>query len=353
MQVTVSEKMKEWVAGYIRSHRKEGTISIHVVRSKFNEDFRATFKADPQVAIRLMEASGFLKGCPSKGGYSIWLTEDAGKGKGRPYRSRTSRVNGAAASATTETKSAGPIEQKEEKKEIEMNAEEKKVEPHYAFEKRPHPETGQIDVLELIRYIVSFIQAHLPDEPVKDGPYSLSKLNVGGLLQECGLSAGDVPGMHRVLQNMGLIKNYNSGPCWGVLTGDLAAQFITADLYLQARQRWVKHADRNKEIAGLRKQLEVLPVSATETNPKEPKSTQVSSFYSEDEVLQLLAEVDELTNALETTKKEITELQTKNEGIAIERDKLAAELATRPASTDVVKMMIEERLVAAKKARSA
>lgn len=117
MQVTVSEKMKEWVAGYIRSHRKKGTISIHVVYSKFNADFRATFNADPQVVIRLMEASGFLKGCRAKGGYSIWLAEDSGKGKGRPYRSRTPRANGAAANATTattENKSALPIEQKQE-----------------------------------------------------------------------------------------------------------------------------------------------------------------------------------------------------------------------------------------------
>jgi len=352
MQVTVSEKMKEWVAGYIRSHRKEGTISVHVVYSKFNEDFRATFKADPQVAIRLMEASGFLKGCPSKGGYSIWLTEDAGKGKGRPYRSRTSRVNGAAASATTETKSAMPIEQKQETGEIEMKKEEK-TEQRYSFEKVPHPETGEVNIVELIRYVVKHLHSIVPQNPERDGGYDVVPLSLTDEGQKCGFSASDMIPLGTILQHMGLVKKYGGRSkdmkvFWGVMHKNVARDFVTHRSYELALQKWLSDCNRRNEVTKLRKQLEApaAEVSVDATQLAEP-----SSGFSEKEVLDLIGEVDDLTKALETVKHQVVELQTQCAGLTTERDTLAAEIAARPSSTDAVKLMMEERLAAAKKAR--
>jgi len=355
MQVTVSEKMKEWVTGYIRSHRKEGTISVHVVYSKFNEDFRATFKADPQVAIRLMEASGFLKGCPSKGGYSIWLTEDAGKGKGRPYRSRTSRVNGAAASATTETKSAMPIEEKQETGEIEMKTNIKtkddiSIEPHYAFEKIPHPKTGQIDVLELIRHIMKQFDESLPNKPDMDGGYSVIKMQIYDALGNASIPSGSRPELSRIMQEMGLIKCYGKSQ-WGVLHNKAANYFVTARSYLVAKEATMERRKRNQKIARLENKVKKLEVPTAEVSADTTQSAEISSDFSESEVLDLIAEVEDLTKALETVKQQVVELQTQCDKLTAERDKLADEIATRPSSTDAVKLMMEERLAAAKKAR--
>ncbi len=347
MQVIVSEKMKEWVAGYIRSHRKEGTISIHVVYSKFNEDFRKTFKADPQVAIRLLQESGFLKGCPTIGGYSIWLAEDAGKGKRRPYRSRTPQDNGATAVAVAETLSTSTTEQADIG-EIEMN--DVSIEPHYVFEKIPHPETGKVDVLEILRYIMKQFDKLLPDESEMDGPYFVIKMGIYGVFKDAGISSGSWSELSRIMREMSLIKHYGRSQ-WGVLKGDVADYFITARSYLVAKEAMMERHRRNRKILHLEKALEKLSVSTAEVGSDTTQSAGTSSGYSEDDVLQLMAEVDDLTKALDTVKQQMAELQTKCDGLTTERDKLAAENAARPSSVDVVKQMIEERLAAARKAR--
>lgn len=62
MQVSVSEEMKTWVAQYIRENRKKDTISIHVVFSNFNKNFRKKFAIDTAVIVRLLIEEEFLKG---------------------------------------------------------------------------------------------------------------------------------------------------------------------------------------------------------------------------------------------------------------------------------------------------
>ncbi len=345
MQVTVSGKMKEWVAEYIRSHRKEGTISIHVVYSKFNEDFRKTFKADPQVAIRLLQESGFLKGCPTIGGYSIWLAEDAGKGKRRPYRARTPQDNGATAGAVTETLSTSSIKQTGENEMRDVS-----IEPQYVYEKIPHPETGKVDVLEFLRYIMKRFDKLLPDKSEMDGPYFVIKMGIYDFFKDVGIPHGAWPELSRIMREMALIKHYERSQ-WGVLKGDVADYFITARSYLVAKEAMMERHRRNRKIVQLEKALEKLSVSTAEVGSDITQSAGTSSGYSEDDVLQLMAEVDDLTKALDTVKQQMAELQTKCDGLTTERDKLAAENAARPSSVDVVKQMIEERLAAARKAR--
>ena len=259
MRVTVSEKMKEWVAGYIRSHRREGAISIHVVYSKFNEDFRATFGADPVMVVNLLAADGFIKKAPSQGGISIWLPEDEGKGKRRPFRPRKAEVNGT--TTTTPTPKNQPTSSANQNGESEMTKSKKQkdiiIEPHYNFEKVPHPETGEVNVLELIRYIMKHLDTKLPGKPEMDGGYAVVKVNVRAALNECGLSSGTVPGLTALMQNMGLLKHVGRDT-WRVLHTKAVSYFITTQSYLLAREQWLKHTARNKEVNNLRQERDAL-----------------------------------------------------------------------------------------------
>ena len=344
MQVTVSEKMKEWVTGYIRSHRKEGTISVHVVYSKFNEDFRATFKADPQVAIRLMEASGFLKGCPSKGGYSIWLTEDAGKGKGRPYRSRTPQDNGAVASATTETKSAMPIDQKQETGEIEMKTKTKddiSIEPHYAFEKIPHPETGKVDVLELIRHIMKQLDESLPNKPDMDGGYSVIKMQIYDALGDAGIPSGSRPELSRIMQEMALLKCYGKSQ-WGVLHNKAANYFVTARSYIVAKEATMERRKRNQKIARLENKVKKLESSTTQT--------QVTPSADDDLVVEALALSELYEEERDAAKAANSQLETLVEELSTQVRQLEGKLANREDARTALAEQIAAKKAALKKA---
>lgn len=337
MRVNVSEKMKEWVAGYIRSHRREGAISIHVVYSKFNEDFKATFGIDPVMVVNLLAADGFIKKGPSKGGVSIWLPEDEGKGKRRPFRTRKETLNGTAA-PTTKNQPTPSADQNGESEMTKTKTETKKditIEPYYNFEKVPHPETCEVNVLELIQYIMKHIDQKLPAEPKMDGGYAVVKVNVGAALRECGLSSGAVPGLNAIMQNMGLLKHVNKDT-WRVLHTKAASYFITAQSYLLAREQWLKHTARNKVVSDLKRQLQqsggVAATSETKTN----------STLFDDEALEFLAEAERLAEELQKAQQRIAELEA-------ERDKLQTELAERPTSVDAAKQALQERLAALKK----
>lgn len=342
MRVSVSEEMKEWVADYIRSHRREGTISIHTVFSKFNEDFKATFKMDPIVAVNLMVKEGFLKKSPAHKGVSIWLPEDEGKGKRRPFRPRKPEVNGTAISTTENqpTPSADQNGEPEMTKAKTKTQEDITIEPHYNFEKVPHPETDEVDVLELIRYIMKHIDTKLPAKPEMDGGYAVVKVNVGAALRECGLSSGAVPGLNAIMQNMGLLKHV-SRDTWRVLHTKAVNYFITAQAYLLAREQWLKYAARNKEITNLRnavadlqKQLQEFEGYATTSETK----TNLPPLFDR-ETVAILAEAKRLNEELKKAQTHIAELNA-------ERDQLQRELAERSTSVDAARQVLREELAA-------
>lgn len=340
MRVNVSEKMKEWVAGYIRSHRREGAISIHVVYSKFNEDFKATFGIDPVMVVNLLAADGFIKKGPSKGGVSIWLPEDEGKGKRRPFRPRKPEVN-STVTPTTENQSTQSADQNGETEMTKMKTETNKgniIEPHYNFEKVAHPETGEVNVLELIRYIMKHIDQKLPAKPEMDGGYAVVKVNVGAALRECGLSSGAVPGLNAIMQNMGLLKHVNKDT-WRVLHTKAVSYFITAQSYLLAREQWQKYTARNKEVADLRRLLQQSDGAAATFE------TKTHSTLFDDETLEILAEAERVADELQKAQQRITQLEA-------ERDELQTELAGRPASVDAAKEALRERLAALKKVKA-
>lgn len=257
MNVIVSEKMMSWTRDYIRSHRNEGVISIHVVFSKFNEDFRATFKIDPVVAVRLMIESGRLKGAPSRGGFSIWLPEDGGNGQRRSFRPSKPKA-GAISVDINQKQPAIPVHQNgESEMKNEKKNEDTVIDPYYAFEKIPHPETGKVDVLELIRYIMQHFHEKLPQKPEMDGGYAIIKLNIFDALGDVGIPTGSRPDMSRVLQEMALIKCYGRSQ-WGVLHSRAADYFISAKSYVVARQAMLERNQRNSRMARLEKKVEQL-----------------------------------------------------------------------------------------------
>lgn len=337
MRVNVSEQMKEWVAGYIRSHRREGAISIHAVYSKFNADFKAAFGIDPVLVVNLLAADGFIKVGPSRGGVSIWLPEDEGKGKRRPFRPRKETINGNATPAT-KNQPTPSVDQNGESEITETKMKTKEeitIEPRFNFEKFPHPETGEVSVLELIRYIMKHIDQKLPSKPEMDGGYAVVKVNVGIALRECGLSSGAVPGLNAIMQNMGLLKHVNKDT-WRVLHTKAVSYFITAQSYLLAREQWLKHTARNKEISDLRRKLQQSEGDVMVSDVK------TSSMLFDDEALEILAEAERLAKELEKVLTRVAELET-------ERDQLQKELAERPTSVNAAKEALRERLAALKK----
>lgn len=336
MRVKIDEKMKEWIAGYIRSHRREGAISLHVVYSKFNEDFKATFGTDPVMVVNLLCADGFIKKGPTTGGVSIWLPEDEGKGKRRPFHPKKPKACNAA-TKTINNQSPTPAKQQgeDEMKKNETPKEDITIEPHYSFEKVPHPETGEVNVLELIRYIMKHIDKKLPAKPDMDGGYAVVKVNVGAALRECGLSSGAVPGLSAILQNMGLLKHVNMDT-WRVLHTKAVSYFVTEQSYLLARDQWLKHTARNQEISCLRRKLQQTDGDVASSE------TKINSTLFDDETIEILDQAERIAEELKKAETRIGELEA-------ERDQLQKDLAERPTSVDAAKEALRERLAALKK----
>jgi hypothetical protein len=335
MRVSVSEQMKDWVAGYIRSHRREGAISIHVVYSNFNYDFKETFSIDPGAAVQLMIAEGFLKGNHAKGGFSIWLPEDEGKGRSRPFRPHKKEVNGAATPATKNQPSADQNGESEMTKTKTETKEDTIIEPVYAFEKVPHPKTGKIDVLDLIRYIMEGIAGNIPNKPDMDGGYAKIKQSAKQLFADIGLPEAVRPDLWQIMQSMALVRPHGRGQ-WGILHSRAAEYFITPCAYKIALQKYKEHQQRNREIASLRQQLQQLRAGVATSEAK------TSSTLFDDEALEILVEAELLAEELAKAQQRITELEA-------ERDKLQIELATRPTSVDAAKEALRERLAALKR----
>lgn len=293
MRVIVNDKMKEWTAAYIRSHRIVGRISIHVVFSKFNEDFRATFKIDPQVAVNLMMKNGFLKGRPAKSGFSIWLPEDEGQGCGRPFLSRKS-ISGTSVSQMNQIQPEALVEQTGDVEMAKSKLDEVVIDPKYHYETIPHPVTGEVGVLNVVRHIMAKIEEALPKDVPMDGGYAVAKISITGVMKGCGIEEGQRPEFSRILQEMALIKCYTSGGnsrLWGVLHIRAVEYFITSRAYLAARNALEERRARNSEIIRLRetvakqtdltklqqKSIDDLKAEVAALNAQAPQSVEIVS----------------------------------------------------------------------------
>lgn len=216
MRVTVSEEMKTWVMNYIRTHRNEGCISLHVVFSNFNFEFGKKFRTDPRVAVGLMIESGFLRGKKARKGFSIWLPEDEGKGRARPFRSRLAPITtsiqqvvakSADAPLTTEVQ-IQPEALAEQKGEIEMpdaniaDAEEKV--PYLIS--TINPETGKSDDLIATARVATKL-LHAKGQVDSDGR-CLAVISPEKILSEAGFTTS-VPHLIIFLDRIGLVRKLN------------------------------------------------------------------------------------------------------------------------------------------------
>jgi hypothetical protein len=70
---------KDFFERAIKKCRKEGYKGIHTVYSGVNNAFRQYYgkDADPIVAVNALIAKGELAGNPAKGGFTIYMPEDA------------------------------------------------------------------------------------------------------------------------------------------------------------------------------------------------------------------------------------------------------------------------------------
>ncbi len=358
MRVIVNDKMKEWVAAYIRAHRVESCISIHVVYSKFNEDFRATFKTDPFTVVQLMIAAGFLNGCPAKGGFSIWLPEDAGKGQRRPFHPRPKPASAPVAPVVKKTEMPALPAQKGESEMKKKLKDVVAIEPTYAFERIPHPETGVVDVLALIQYIMEGAVKHLPSGAEIDGGYFVSGISLNKLFEDIGVPESVRPQLTHIMSRMGLLKKYGR-MSWGLLEKKALAFFITPRLYIMARDSYIAHTTRNHEIARLRVRLEKLTASPRiRESTAVAESTSSGSASFEGEAMELLAEAERISEerarvqeTLKTVEGELAKVRETLKVVESERDKLALELKSRPAPAEVYRQEFSDRIAKLKQSR--
>lgn len=339
--ITVTPKMRTWVAAYIRSHRKPGIISIDVKKSHFNEDFFTQFNVSPRMVIHALIREGFLEGADrpgvgkQKASFAIWLVEDKGSRKGPRtivYRQQPH----------TQPRSEIKSERKET---MPASATSSSVsfEPKYAFEKIPHPKTGEVNVLGTIQYLMECIWKQMPADAHKDGGYSLSDFSLTALMTNAGMPNAQRPELSRILQEMGLVRTYSKRAkrrTWGVLDKSAVRFFVTEELYLQARDALLERGARNNEMYSLRRQLESAGSSAVSevtkdavTHPVSTDETLVTTF--EDEAIEALAQAERLADELKAAKARI--------------DALEKELAARPTSAEAARQALADRLDALKK----
>lgn len=237
MRETVSEEMKQWVINFIRTRRNDGCISLHVVFSGFNLEFGKMFRTDPRAAIGLMIESGFLKGEKARKGFSIWLPEDEGKGRGRPFRSRV-KVNkpavkknekSADTQLTTEVNQIQPevlAEQTGGDEMSNMNAEGMDAKMPYQIS-TINPETGKgDDLIATARAATKLLHTH---GVVDAAGRCLATISPDKILTEAGFTTST---LHLILflDRMGLVRKlYKKGDvyCYLVLDPDFLDLIVT------------------------------------------------------------------------------------------------------------------------------
>jgi hypothetical protein len=223
---------------------------------------------------------------------------------------------------------------------------ETSIEPHYRFEKLSHPETGKVDILEIIRYFMNHLNSNLPNDPEVDGGYSIISMSINKMFADAGIASGH-PELSRIMQEMALIKSYGRSQ-WGVLSSKVPNCFVTARSYVVARDAMIERQKRNHKSTRLAKQVKQ-PKKAGKSSGLISSSASGDSY--EEEAVQALIEVEELTTLLGKSKKYSNELEQERDALITERDKLVVELAQFPSSVDAAKQAFYERIEAAKKAR--
>ncbi len=327
MQVTTAtDKMKEWIAAYIRDYRAEGYIGIHVVDSKFNEHFEATFNIDHQTIVCLLIREGFLKARPAKVGFSIWLSEDLVK-------------SGEQVCLNPKQNQESPVVPAQSG-ENQMKTSETNIEHTYAFEFVPHPETNEVNILELIRYIIRKLGEKIPSEPEMDGGYAVVKLNLFPTLLEMGLPREKFDDISRIMQEMALVRKY-SRLGWGILPEKAAADFMTASLYNIAKEAMKWRDKRNYDVSSLRQKLQ--KTSKPWPNPAESIGVTVphsiaAEISFESEAIEALAQAERLSDELAQTLMKLKAVE--------------AELKNRPDQTEAMRKVLRERLSALNKDRT-
>ncbi len=341
IRLRIMDSTKHWIADYIRSHRREGTISIHVVNSKFNEDFRKNFKADPVAVVHQLIEDGFLKGGTAVGGFSIWLPEDEGKGQ-RFFRRRRK---------SDDKTDSREIKEGETPVTKVKATDDGVIDIQYTFEMHPHPKTGQTDILELIRYIIKALRDSLVGNHPHDGGYTIVRSAISQALVDVGVQPNARPDICMILQEMGLVKLYKKAE-WGLLNADAANYMITPRAYLVARREFQNRRERNSEMARLRANIDKLQ---TKVDDHEKRSTGegllpiaaggdqavVASTGVDDQLVEALALLEVAVDLQKI-------LQTQNAEQAQQIKTLEAKLAARPNDAELVKRAIEDRLALVK-----
>lgn len=226
----------------------------------------------------------------------------------------------------------------------EVQTKEATIEPHYNFEKVPHPKTGEVNVLELIRYTMKHIHSMCGDELEMDGGYAIVKLNVSSILNECGLPTGAVPGFQAVMQNMGLLKCANKHT-WRVIHSDANEYFITAQAYLLAREQWVKHKARNKEVTDLRKALK-----EAQQLGQAQSGTPVQSSDGDELAVEALALAEQYEEERDAAKVRVSELETELAAMREQVQTLGQQLAKCKNPREALAEWIAAKKAALKKA---
>jgi hypothetical protein len=222
------------------------------------------------------------------------------------------------------------------------NPAEKSEKKLYNYEKVPHPKTGKVGNLELIKYIVAELSARWTVSPERDGGYTICKLSMTTNMLEIGVPSGARPALSRIMQEMGLIKCYGYSN-WGVLDLAAAEYFITKSSYIVAEKAMQKRHLRNKEIATLRKQLaKSADQPQSTTVPAEPVSGVTESF--EEEAIEALVEAERLADVVEAQKAAIAAQEEKYEAIQAENAAIKAELNARPVALTAAKVALSERI---------
>lgn len=301
----ITNQMRAWIADYIRTHRTDGYIGIHVVYSKLNENFRRTFGEDPRQVLNDLKKEGFLLSKPVRGGACIWLPEDA--------KEREKQLADETANNVNELESPTPVPAQEGPQE-------------YAFEQIPHPETGAVDVVALLRYIVHHLDQHTPLAPTENpedyGHYTLHTVSLSEELKKCGIENSKRPPLMQIMQEMAVVCYFRRG-LWGVLKTELAEGFMTPALYNRAREKFLKEKRQN----AVKRKKHVKPTL---------QQTEQGDVNFEEEAVAAVARAEELAEELKAARQRIGELE--------------AELATRSVSdATAVKAALSERIAALKK----
>lgn len=273
---------------------------------------------------------GFIKGRPARGGFSIWLPEDAGNDPGRSIPSNSSTVTKAGEQNKSKSQLVKPAKQTEGN-EVKLAVPKvgTTVEPQYVFERLQHPETGEVGVLDIIRYIMKYLDGQLPNNPKMDGGYSLVKMQIYDALGGAGIPPGSRPELSRIMQEMGLIKRYSKSK-WGVLVDQASEYFITRASYDVAKAAMLVRRKRNQKLARLEQKLTMLENGNADKAEVSKEGT--PSF--KEHAVKALKEAKRFADALAEAKTSISILTLERDQLTKEVVVLKKQLAERPTSDD-------------------